>query len=92
MFDTEVSGLHAVAGDEELRLPLRKATPLSGEMASLAQLLSSPAAPALPVDAAPQVEEPNSSSSGTVHDENRAPPNGFPSSGTPTVGSHTLKL
>jgi hypothetical protein len=77
-------GCCAVSGDEELRLPLRKATPLSGAMASLAALLSRPAAPA---QAALQADVPNGSSSAAVQDENTAPPNG-----ASIIASHTLKM
>jgi hypothetical protein len=79
-----LSCFHAVAGDEELRIPLRKATPLSGSVAALAQLLSTPAVPTAEHAASP-AEELNRSTSMTVHDENTAPTNG-------SIASHNLKL
>jgi hypothetical protein len=79
-----VRGCHAVAGDKELRLPLRKATPLSGNMAALAQLLSKPVDPT-PAQAAALAQEVDGSSAGGPQDENKAPPNG-------SVASHSLKL
>ena len=63
---------------------MREAAPLSGDMALLAQLLSSPA----PAPPAPAGEpEPNGSSSGRLQDENTAPPNGMP-----ILASHDLKV
>lgn len=82
--ENRMSGWHAVAGDEELRLPLRKASPVSADMASLAQLLSCPAAPAEP-GRGDDHKQNGCSSSG--HDENRAPPNG-----APAIASHVLKF
>ena len=78
------NGSCAVSGDEELRLPLRKATPLSGKWASLAQVLSCGAEVE---QAAPEAPVPSGSNSGSVHDENKAPANG-----SATVASHTVKL
>lgn len=76
---------YAVSGDEELRLPLRKATPLSGKWASLAELLSSEAEVE---KAKPEAPAPSGSNSGgSGHDENKAPVNG-----SSTVFSHTVKL